>query len=103
MDLEEYATSVTGYISKCVDDVTTTRTVTICANQKPWLNAEIRSLLRTRDTAFRTGDMQSLREARRNVTVGITRAKAPYAQKIKGHFSSTDPGSMWRGIKGISL
>lgn len=102
VDLEEYATSVTGYISKCVDDVATTRTVTVCVNQKPWLNAEVSSLLRTKDAAITTSDTQSLREAKRNMTVGITRAKASYAQKIQGHFSSTDPSSMWRGIKSIT-
>lgn len=63
LDLEEYATSVSGYISKCVYDVTTIRTVTIHANQKPWLNTEVRSLLRTGVAAFRTADAQSLRGA----------------------------------------
>lgn len=35
----QYASSVTGYISKYVDHVTTTRTITIYHNQIPWLNA----------------------------------------------------------------
>lgn len=61
LDLEEYATSVTGYNSKCVDDDATIRTVNqpwLHANQKPWLNTVARSLLRTGDTAFRTADAQ---------------------------------------------
>ncbi|KAI3373175.1 hypothetical protein L3Q82_006370 [Scortum barcoo] len=44
VDLEDYTSAVLGYISKCTEDVTSTRTVTEYPNQKPWLNAEVRSL-----------------------------------------------------------
>ncbi|KAI3352042.1 hypothetical protein L3Q82_020854 [Scortum barcoo] len=44
VDLEDYTSAVLGYISKCTEDVT--RTVTEYPNQKPWLNAEVRSLLK---------------------------------------------------------
>ncbi|KAI3361543.1 hypothetical protein L3Q82_013686 [Scortum barcoo] len=39
VDLEDYTSAVLGYISKCTEDVTSTRTVTEYPNQKPWLNA----------------------------------------------------------------
>ncbi|KAI3370508.1 hypothetical protein L3Q82_025269 [Scortum barcoo] len=55
VDLEDYTSAVLGYISKCTEDVTSTRTVTEYPNQKPWLNAEVRSLLaKARDAAFRS-------------------------------------------------
>lgn len=50
-DLEEYASSVTGYIVKCVDDVLT-RIITIWPDQRPWLNVKVLSLLKARDEAF---------------------------------------------------
>ncbi|KAI4893871.1 hypothetical protein NFI96_021222, partial [Prochilodus magdalenae] len=102
LDLEDYTSAVLGYISKCVEDVTTTKTVTCYPNQKLWLNGEVRSLLKARDAAFRSGDAQELRRARRELTAGVKRAKAAYALKIQGHFSSQDPRSMWRGIKCIT-
>ncbi|KAI4898992.1 hypothetical protein NFI96_005660 [Prochilodus magdalenae] len=34
LDLEDYTSAVLGYISKCVEDVTTTKTVTCYLNQK---------------------------------------------------------------------
>ncbi|KAI3351519.1 hypothetical protein L3Q82_020375 [Scortum barcoo] len=77
-------------------------TVTEYPNQKPWLNAEVRSLLKARDAAFRSGDRLALRAARRQLTAGVKRAKAAYAQRIQGHFTSNDPRSMWRGIKCIT-
>ncbi|KAK1790060.1 hypothetical protein P4O66_002371 [Electrophorus voltai] len=38
--LEEYAESVMGFISKCVEDVTVIKNITTRANQKPWLTRE---------------------------------------------------------------
>ncbi|KAI3363601.1 hypothetical protein L3Q82_001236 [Scortum barcoo] len=52
--------------------------------------------------AFRSGDRLALRAARRQLTAGVKRAKAAYAQRIQGHFTSNDPRSMWRGIKCIT-
>ncbi|KAI4876640.1 hypothetical protein NFI96_024227, partial [Prochilodus magdalenae] len=42
-----------GVPHKCVEDVTTTKTVTCYPNQKPWLNGDVRSPLKARDAAFR--------------------------------------------------
>ena len=56
--------SILCFISKCADDVTTTRTVTWYPNQKPWLNAEGRALLKARDAAFRAGEASALGEER---------------------------------------
>ncbi|KAI3376028.1 hypothetical protein L3Q82_016561 [Scortum barcoo] len=47
-------------------------------------------------------DWLALRAARRQLTAGVKRAKAAYAQRIQGHFMSNDPRSMWRGIKCIT-
>ncbi|KAI3367286.1 hypothetical protein L3Q82_008334 [Scortum barcoo] len=81
-----------------------TRTVTEYPNQKPWLNAEVRSLLKSQGCCVqvRSGDRLALRAARRQLTAGVKRAKAAYAQRIQGHFTSNDPRSMWRGIKCIT-
>ncbi len=34
-DLQAYSDTVTAYITKCIDDVTVTKTITVQANQKP--------------------------------------------------------------------
>ena len=36
-DLQEYSETVTAYITKCIDDVTVTKTITVRANQRPWM------------------------------------------------------------------
>lgn len=40
-DLQEYTETVTAYITKCIDDVTVTKTIKVRANQKPWLTEEV--------------------------------------------------------------
>ncbi|KAK3528439.1 hypothetical protein QTP86_034541, partial [Hemibagrus guttatus] len=39
-DLEEYTSSVTSYISKCIDVATISKSITTCSNQKPWMTAK---------------------------------------------------------------
>ncbi|KAI3376130.1 hypothetical protein L3Q82_016660, partial [Scortum barcoo] len=60
------------------------------------------SAQRTSPAPGRSGDRLALRAARRQLTAGVKRAKAAYAQRIQGHFTSNDPRSMWRGIKCIT-
>ncbi|KAK3533809.1 hypothetical protein QTP70_031042 [Hemibagrus guttatus] len=49
INLEEYTTSVTSYIRKCINDVTVSKTITTHSNQKLWMTAEVRALLKSRD------------------------------------------------------
>ncbi|KAK3537358.1 hypothetical protein QTP70_008788 [Hemibagrus guttatus] len=42
--LEEYMSSVTSYLGKCIDDVTISKSITTRSNQKPWMTAKVRAL-----------------------------------------------------------
>ncbi|KAI5614754.1 gastrula zinc finger protein XlCGF28.1-like, partial [Silurus asotus] len=75
INLEEYTSTVTSYIGKCIDDVTTSKTITIRSNQKPWMTAKVRALLKTRDSAFRAGDKTALKTARAKLSRAIREAK----------------------------
>ncbi|KAK3551823.1 hypothetical protein QTP70_028998 [Hemibagrus guttatus] len=55
INLEEYMTSVTSYIGKCIDEKTVSKTTTR-SNQKPWMTVEVRALLKSTDSTFRAGD-----------------------------------------------
>lgn len=54
--IEEYITSVTGFIKKCNNDVVPTVTVRTYPNQKPWITGNIRTELKGRATAFKEQD-----------------------------------------------
>ncbi len=102
-DLQEYTETVTAYIKYCIDDVTVTKTITTRANRKPWMTAEVRGLLKTRDEAFRSGDKAALKTARANLSRGIKNAKQLYGSKINNHFTnSRDTRSLWQGIQTIT-
>ncbi len=102
-DLQEYTETVTAYITKCVDDVTVTKTITVRANQKPWVTGEVYRLLKARNAAFRAGDEEGLKTARANLSRGIREAKRQYSRRIAHRFSdSRDTRSLWQGIQTIT-
>ncbi len=101
-DLQEYSEIVTVYITKCIDDVTVTKTITV-HNQKPWLTGEVYKLLKARNTAFRAGDEEGLKTARANLSRSIREAKRQYSRRITHHFSdNSDTRSLWYGIQTIT-
>ncbi|KAK3509724.1 hypothetical protein QTP70_008460 [Hemibagrus guttatus] len=102
-DLEEYMSSVTSYISKCIDDMTISISITTRSKQKPWMTAKVRALLKSRDSAFRAGDKDALRTAQAKLSRAIREAKCTHSQRIHGHFqSSGDTHRMWQGIQSIT-
>ncbi len=102
-DLQEYSETVTANITKCIDDVTVTKTITVRANQKPWLTGEVYRLLKARNAAFRAGDEVGLRTARANLSRGIREAKRQCSRRIAHHFSdSRDTLTLWQGIQTIT-
>ena len=53
---EEYITSVTGFINKCIDDIVPTVTVRTYPNQKLWIKGNILSELKGRASDFKERD-----------------------------------------------
>lgn len=99
IDIDEYATSVSAYISKCTDDVSISKNIIIWANQKPWMTGEVRKMIKARYTAFKSGDKESLRTAKANLKRAIKSAKRAYNQKTQDRFHDpSKPGNMLKGI-----
>ncbi|KAK3525553.1 hypothetical protein QTP86_034852, partial [Hemibagrus guttatus] len=102
-DLEEYTSSETNYISKCINEVTISKSITTRSNQKPWMTTKVRALIKSRDSAFRVGDKGSLRTARAKLSRAIREAKCTHSHRIHGHFqSSGDTWRIWQGIQSIT-
>lgn len=76
-----------GFITKCFDDETVVKTVRMPTTNKPWLTGEIRSLLKTCDPAFRSGDNAAYRVVRNNLNRGIKEAKKQYGKNLASHFT----------------
>jgi hypothetical protein len=54
--IEEYTTSVIGFLNNCIDDIVLTVTVRTYPNQKPWITVNIRIELKARTAAFKERD-----------------------------------------------
>ena len=55
-DVEEYTTSVTGFINMCIRDVFPTVTVRTYPKKKPWITGNISTELKGRAAAFKVRD-----------------------------------------------
>jgi hypothetical protein len=51
--IEEYTTSVIGFINKCINDIVPTVTVRTYPNQKPWITGNIRIEIKARSDTFK--------------------------------------------------
>ena len=75
VDLEEYASSVMGYISTCEVNIVPTKRRRTYPNQKPWINCEVRSMLRAHSAAFASGGAEDYKKARYDLSRSIRDAK----------------------------
>ncbi|XP_072358730.1 uncharacterized protein [Scyliorhinus torazame] len=98
-NLNEYATTVTDFISKCVDDCVPKKAVRAFPNRKPWLNHEIDSLLKDRSEAFKTDDPDLRKKSRYDLRKAIRDAKREYQTKLE---SQTDSQQLWQGLNNIT-
>ena len=54
--IEEYITSVIGFINKCIDDIVPTVTLRAYPNQMPWITGNIRIELKARAANLKERD-----------------------------------------------
>ena len=64
VSIQDYAEYVTGYISTCVDNIVPTIQVKRFPNQKPWINSQVRHMLRARSIAFKSGNETEYKAAK---------------------------------------
>lgn len=95
-DLKEYTTSVLSYIKHCTDTITTEKHIWVYANQRPWMTTEVRTLLKGRNAAYRSGDAEVYTAARADLKRGIRRAKLDYKNKIEDYLHSNNSRQVWR-------
>ena len=83
--IEEYTTSVIGFINKCIDGVVRTATVRTYPNQKPWITDNICTELKGRAAAFKERDstLEAYKKSRYALRRTIKQAKCQYRTKIE--------------------
>ena len=102
--IEEYTTSVTGFINKCIKDVVPTVTVRTFTNQKPWITGNLRTELKARAAAFKVRDSnpEASRKSRYALRPTIKQAKRQYRAKIESYYTGFEARRMWQGFQTIT-
>ena len=87
--IEEYTTSVTGFINKCIEDVVHTVTVCTYPNQKPWITGNIHTELKGRAAAFKERDSnpEAYKKSCYALRRTIKQAKRQYRTKIESYYT----------------
>ena len=98
--IDEYTSSVTGFINKYIDDVVPTVTVHTYPNQKSWITGNIRTKLKARAAAFKAGTL--IRTLIRNL--GMPSDKQSNRQSVNTglYYTVFDARRMWQGLQTIT-
>lgn len=66
------------------------------------MTRDVQHLLKARNAAFQSGDMQQHPAARANLKNGLRDAKAVHKQKTEGFLNNSDPCQAWQGMRHIT-
>jgi hypothetical protein len=99
--IEEYTTSVTGFINKCIDDVFPTAPVQ--TYQKPWITGN-RTELKARVASFKERDSKpdAYKKSRYALRQTIKQAKRQIRTKIESYYIGSDARRIWQGLQTIT-
>ena len=104
--IEEFTTSVTGFINKCIDDVVPTVTMhTYCTylNQKPWITGNIHTELQARAATFKQDtNPDAYRKPCCVLQRTIKQVKLQYRNKIESYYTSCDAHRMLQCLQTIT-
>jgi hypothetical protein len=100
--IEEYTTSLIGFINKCIDDVVPTVTVRTNPNQKPWITSNIRIELKATAAAFKEQDTNpgAYKKSRYALRRTNKQAKRQYRINVESYY--TGSRRMRQGLKTIT-
>jgi hypothetical protein len=98
-NIDEYADSVSEFISKCIGDVVPAASIKTFPNQKPWIDGSIRAKLKVRTTTFNqgkvTGKMTKDKQCSYSLRRAIKQAKRQYRDRVESQFNGSDTRCMW--------
>ena len=86
------------YIKKCTNSVTVEKRIQIYPNQNPWMTMDVWTLLRTQNSAFKSGDREQCSVVRAEQRRGIKAAKAAHKRKVEDHLANNNPRLVWQGL-----
>ncbi|KAK7922573.1 hypothetical protein WMY93_009475 [Mugilogobius chulae] len=101
-DINAMTECITDYINFCFENTVPSRTVRCFSNNKPWINPDIKALLKEKKRAFKSGNKDRLRTAQKKLRRKIRRAKAAYRRRMEQQLQNQNISAVWRSLKHIS-
>jgi hypothetical protein len=104
-NIEELTTSVTGFIRKCIGDLSPQ--IRCFPNQKPWINTKVGTKLKDRATAHRAiadnpeataEDRIKVKRSHNDLSRVIKRAREQYRNRVESYYTDSDDCHMWQGL-----
>lgn len=91
--------TVSLYISFCVDSSIPCKEITIFPNNKLWVTKELKSIINIKKHIIYTGSIQEKEEINRVLRSEIRKAKGVCRDKLEHKYTSRDLRATWKGIK----
>ncbi|KAI4903434.1 hypothetical protein NFI96_017561, partial [Prochilodus magdalenae] len=100
-DIDSLTHCITDYVNFCVENTVPTKTIRCFSNSKPWINPDIKALLKEKKRVFRSGDKDELKAVQRDLRRKIWEGKASY-RKLEEQLQRNNVSGVWKGLKTIS-
>jgi len=101
-DIDSLTNCITDYINFCVENIVPTRTVRCFSNNKPWINPDIKALLKEKKRAFKSGNKDELKAMQRLLRRKIREGENSHKRKMEDQLQQKNTIGVWRGLKTIS-
>ncbi|KAI4875879.1 hypothetical protein NFI96_009456 [Prochilodus magdalenae] len=101
-DIDSLTNCITDYVNFCVENTVPTKIVRCFSNNKPWINPDIKALLKEKKRVFRSGDKDELKAVQRELRRKIREGKASYRRKLEEQLQQNNISGVWKGLKTIS-
>ena len=90
---------INAYLIFCIDMLVPTKEVVIYPNNKPWVNKELKSLMKEKRRIALSGNRNELRNISRQLTGKIAEEKRKYKEKVERLFRTNSAKDAWKGLK----
>ncbi|CAM4731262.1 unnamed protein product [Leuciscus chuanchicus] len=101
-DIDSLTDCITDYINFCVENTVPTRIVRCFPNNKPWINHDIKTLLKEKKKVFRSGNKEELKTVQRELRKKIREGKACYKRRMEDQLQQNNVRGVWKGLKTIT-
>ena len=101
-DIDGLTHFITDYVNFCVENTVPTKTIRCFSNNKPWINPDIKALLKEKKRAFKSGDKEEMRSVQRELRRKIREGKASYRRKMEAQLQQNNVSGVWNSLKTIS-